>query len=47
MSKQRSEKLMARTVLDKTSPQQPLVQIEGELTEAQHDAIAIGKVKQL
>ena len=45
MSKQRAEKLMARKVPDKTSPQQPLVQIEGKLTEAQLKAIAGGGIE--
>ena len=42
MSKQKQEKLTATATPEKTSLQKPLVQIEGELTEAQLEAIAAG-----
>ena len=42
MFKQKREKPTATTALEKTNPQKPSIQAEGELTEAQLEAIAGG-----
>ena len=44
ISKQKREKFTATTTPEKLSQQKPFVQIEGELTEAQLQAIAAGGV---
>ena len=44
MSQQKPEKLTATTTPEKPRPQQPLVQVEGELTEAQLEAISGGLI---
>ncbi len=45
MSQQKREKPTARKTPEKNRPQQPLVQLEGKLTEAQLEAIAAAGVK--
>ena len=45
MFKQKRKKLTATTTLEKTCPHQLFVQLEGELTEEQLEAIAAGGVK--
>ena len=42
MYKQKREKLTVTTIPEKTHPQQPFIQVEGKLTEAQLEAIAGG-----
>ncbi|MDJ0589126.1 MAG: hypothetical protein QNJ72_03905 [Pleurocapsa sp. MO_226.B13] len=42
MFKPKREKPTATTALEKTNPQKPSIQAEGELTEAQLEAIAGG-----
>ena len=44
MSKQKL-KLLASTTPEKTCPQQPFVQVEGEFSEAQLEALADGLMK--
>ncbi len=44
MSKQQL-KLLVRTTPEKSRPQQPFIQIEGKLTEAQLEAIAGGIIQ--
>ncbi len=45
MSRQKQEKLTVTTTLEKPRQHQPFVQVEGELTEAQLEAIADGLMK--
>ena len=44
MSQKKPEKLTAITTPEKTRQQQPLVQVEGKLTESQLEAIAGGGI---
>ena len=46
MFKQQREKFTATVTSEKPHQQQPFVQVEGELTEAQLEAIAAGKLSQ-
>ena len=43
MSKQKPEKLTASVTQEKNRPDKPFVQTEGELTQAQLEAIAGGR----
>ena len=45
MSMQKREKLTVVTTPEKNRPQQPSIQIEGKLTEAQLEAIAGGGIE--
>ncbi len=45
MFRQQRVKLTASVTPEKTNPQKPFVQIEGELTEAQLEAIAAGGIR--
>ncbi len=45
MSTQKRQKFTVATTPEKNRPQQPFVQIEGKLTEAQLEAIAAGGIE--